>query len=79
MAIGTQFGFGLAGFTPTIAGWLLNGDAANWDRVAFFAVAACIISAVAVLTGPSGTHRVPTREVGVSPRRVQIGSLEAAR
>jgi MFS family permease len=74
MAIGTQFGFGLAGFTPTIAGWLLNGDAANWDRVALFAVAACAISAVAVLT-----HRVPTREVGVSPRRLQVGSLEAAR
>ena len=25
MAIGTQFGFALAGFTPTIAGWLMAG------------------------------------------------------
>jgi MFS family permease len=79
MAIGTQFGFGLAGFTPTIAGWLLAGDAGNWGRVALFAVGACAISAVAVLTGPSGTHRVPTREVGGAPRRLPVGSLEAAR
>ncbi|GAA3654706.1 MFS transporter [Nocardioides ginsengisoli] len=64
LAIGTQFGFALAGFTPTIAGWLLDGDAGNWYRVAAFIVAACGISAIAVLTGPSGTHRIPTAEVG---------------
>jgi MFS family permease len=64
MAIGTQFGFALAGFTPTIAGWLLGGDPGNWYRVAAFVVAACGISAVAVLSGPSGTHRIPTAEVG---------------
>ncbi|HVK28503.1 MAG TPA: MFS transporter [Nocardioides sp.] len=64
MAIGTQFGFALAGFTPTIAGWLLDGDAGNWYRVAAFVVAACGISAIAVLSGPSGTHQVPTAEVG---------------
>ena len=38
MAIGTQFGFALAGFTPTIAGALMGGDADNWYRVALFAV-----------------------------------------
>ncbi|TQK72947.1 MFS transporter [Nocardioides sp. SLBN-35] len=69
MAIGTQFGFALAGFTPTIAGWLLDGDADNWYRVAGFVVAACTISAIAVLTGPSGTHRVPTAEVGRTTTR----------
>ncbi len=30
MAVGTQFGFALAGFTPTIAGALMDGDADNW-------------------------------------------------
>ena len=38
MAIGTQFGFALAGFTPTIAGALMGGDADNWYKVARFAV-----------------------------------------
>ena len=64
MAIGTQFGFALAGFTPTIAGALMAGAADNWWKVAAFSVAACLISAAAVLTGPSNTHRIPTNEVG---------------
>ena len=72
MAIGTQFGFALAGFTPTISGALMAGDAGNWYRVAIFAVVSCVVSAVAVLTGPAATHRLATREVGVrrlpSPR-----------
>ena len=38
MAIGTQFGFALAGFTPTIAGWLMDGETDNWVKVAMFAV-----------------------------------------
>ena len=42
MAIGTQFGFALAGFTPTIAGALMAGEADNWWRVAAFAVGACV-------------------------------------
>ena len=45
MAIGTQFGFALAGFTPSIAGWLMAGETDNWYRVALFACAACAISA----------------------------------
>jgi hypothetical protein len=65
MAIGTQFGFALAGFTPSIAGALMGGDADNWYKVALFCVGACAISAIAVLTGPNGTHRTPTRELGI--------------
>ena len=65
MAIGTQFGFALAGFTPTIAGTLMAGDADNWYKVALFAVVAVGISAVAVLSGPNSTHRVPTGDIGV--------------
>ena len=71
MAIGTQFGFGLAGFTPTIAGSLLAGDAGNWYKVALFAVAAVSISAIAVLTGPSDTHKVATTDLGARRRRVR--------
>ncbi|KQT93569.1 MFS transporter [Marmoricola sp. Leaf446] len=69
MAIGTQFGFALAGFTPTIAGALMGGEADNWWRVAAFAVGACVISAIAVLSGPGKTHTVPTHLVGVRGAR----------
>jgi len=80
MAVGTQFGFALAGFTPTIAGWMMAGEAGNWWKVAAFAAGACVISAIAVLTGPDNTHRVPTREVGlrtasrVGRRSVTVGA-----
>src|SRR6476659_2991902 len=76
MAVGTQFGFALAGFTPTIAGALMAGDADNWVRVAGFCVAACLISALAVLSGPAKTHLVPTRLVGATTTRgsrAQVG------
>jgi MFS family permease len=66
MAIGTQFGFALAGFTPTIAGALLGGDPGNWYKVALFTACACALSAVAVLTGPRDTHRVPTPALGAA-------------
>ena len=69
MAIGTQFGFALAGFTPTIAGTLMAGDADNWYKVALFAVVAVGISAVAVLSGPSNTHRIATRNIGETRNR----------
>ena len=75
MAIGTQFGFALAGFTPTIAGWLMAGETDNWVKVAMFACGACVISAIAVITGPSGTHLVPTRELGVGPRTTLRSSV----
>jgi len=74
MAIGTQFGFALAGFTPTIAGALMGGEADNWWKVAAFSVAACLMSAAAVMTGPSATHRIPTHEVG---RRREPGRASA--
>ncbi|TNM67454.1 MHS family MFS transporter [Streptomyces sp. NP160] len=65
-AVGTQFGFALAGFTPSIAGALVGGDASGWWRVALFALAACLVSSIAVLTGPRATHLVPTPQVGLA-------------
>ena len=75
MAIGTQFGFALAGFTPTIASALMGGETDNWYRVALFACAACLISAIAVLSGPGNTHRVPTREIGEKRRTTRHASV----
>jgi MFS family permease len=71
MAVGTQFGFALAGFTPTIAGSLMAGDAGNWYKVALFAVAAVGVSAIAVLTGPGDTHKVATTHLGAPRRQVR--------
>ncbi|KQP65320.1 MFS transporter [Nocardioides sp. Leaf285] len=76
MAIGTQFGFALAGFTPTIAGALMAGEADNWWRVAAFACGACVVSGVAVLTGPRATHLVATRDLG--PTRAERSARAAA-
>jgi MFS family permease len=67
MAVGTQFGFALAGFSPVIAEALLGGDPANWYKVGLFTAAACLVSAVAVLTGPGRTHTVATHELGRRP------------
>ena len=81
MAIGTQFGFALAGFTPTIAAALLGAAGDGWPKVAGFAVVACAISAIAVATGPRGTHKVPTEKLGAaasSPTStVTTGALSA--
>lgn len=79
MAIGTQFGFALAGFTPTIAGWLMGGDADNWWKVAAFAVAACAISAAAVISGPRETHLVETHRLGRRAPSVSAEALAVAR
>ena len=68
MAIGTQFGFALAGFTPTIAGALMGGDADNWYRSPRSPSAPASISAIAVLTGPERhPPSCPPGEVGAQP------------
>ncbi len=79
MAIGTQFGFALAGFTPTIASALIGSDASNWVRVALFTLAACVISAIAVATGPRDTHRLATGDVGndVAPQDARRTPVDA--
>jgi MFS family permease len=69
MAVGTQFGFGLAGFTPTIAAALAGSGNGGWGRVAIFAVIACAISALAVATGPKDTHLVATDDLGRQHQR----------
>ena len=46
----------------------MDGNADNWVKVAAFAVGACVISAIAVITGPSATHLVATRKIGATSR-----------
>ena len=63
MAIGTQIGFAVAGFTPTISAAIAGEGSANWLGVAIFTAGLCLLNVIAVATGRE-THRVPTADLG---------------
>jgi MFS family permease len=79
MAISLMFGLLLAGFAPVISELLIGGDKANWIPVATFAAVACLISAIAALSGPE-TFRTPTALLGLkkSGARLQTPSSVAS-
>lgn len=62
MAIGTQLGFALAGFAPTIAQSLRGSDPKNWIPVAIF-TAACALVAAASATTATEHSRTPLLEL----------------
>ncbi|MBJ8348350.1 MFS transporter [Antrihabitans sp. YC2-6] len=63
IAIGTQIGFALAGFAPTIA-WTLVGDSrTNWVPVAILVSICCLAAAAAAATARE-TYRVPLKQLG---------------
>ncbi|MCA1226804.1 MULTISPECIES: MFS transporter [unclassified Saccharopolyspora] len=62
MAVGTQIGFAVAGFSPSIAEAVGPGRD-GWFAVSAFIAALCACNIVAVLTARE-THRVPTDELG---------------
>ncbi|MCG2624446.1 MHS family MFS transporter [Arthrobacter sp. I2-34] len=78
MAISLMFGLLLAGFAPAISELLIGGDKANWVPVATFGALACLVSAIATLTGPE-TFRTPTALLGLkkSGKRLQTPSPAA--
>jgi len=63
MAVGTQFGFALGGFAPTIAAAIAGPNLANWVPVAIFG---CVASAIAAIAAVSmrETYRAPLHELG---------------
>jgi MFS family permease len=71
MAIGTQIGFAIAGFAPTIATAVAGTGQDSWFGVALITAALCLINVAAVATGRE-TYRIPTEQLGrTSPRQVQ--------
>ncbi|NMO03007.1 MHS family MFS transporter [Gordonia sp. TBRC 11910] len=52
MAIGTQIGFALAGFAPTIATALRGDDVKNWLPVAIFTACCTLLAAASAATAP---------------------------
>ena len=63
MAIGTQLGFAIAGFSPTIAAALDGEDGRSWVPVAVFTAVLCLVNVLAVVTARE-TYRVPTERLG---------------
>jgi MFS family permease len=70
MAIGTQIGFAIDGFSPTIAAALDGEDGTNWVPVAVLVAVLCLVNVLAVATAKE-THRVPTERLG-EPRAPKI-------
>jgi MFS family permease len=69
MAIGTQIGFAISGFVPSIATAVAGSGRDGWLGAAILTAALCLVSAVAVATGRE-THQVRTEDLG---RRERTG------
>jgi MFS family permease len=63
MAIGTQIGFAIGGFSPTIATAISGKGRDGWPPVAWFTLACCVVAAVAALTARE-TYRKQMHELG---------------
>ncbi|MEV4111040.1 MFS transporter [Nonomuraea sp. NPDC049695] len=64
MAIGTQIGFAIAGFAPTVATALAGTGPDSWLGVSLITAALCLVNVAAVATARE-TYRVPTEELGL--------------
>ncbi|NQX11203.1 MHS family MFS transporter [Microbacteriaceae bacterium VKM Ac-2855] len=71
MALGTQIGFAIAGFAPTIAVAIAGDGPDAWLVVAAFISVLCLINVIAVATAKE-TFRVPMNELGLAPKRAEI-------
>jgi hypothetical protein len=75
-AIGTQIGFAIAGFSPTIAAALDGDDGTNWVPVAIFTGALCVVNVLAVASARE-TYRVPTEQLGTRSSGMTTASVQA--
>ncbi|RZS76796.1 sugar transport protein [Phyllobacterium myrsinacearum] len=66
MAIGTQIGFALGGFAPTISAALLGTGPNGWIPVAAFTTITAMIAAISAATA-SETYRTPMEDLGRKP------------
>ncbi|WP_328647814.1 MHS family MFS transporter [Amycolatopsis sp. NBC_00348] len=62
MAIGTQIGFAVAGFAPSVVAAIGSGKS-DWLGVSIFTAAVCVVAATAAATARE-TYQVPTAELG---------------
>ncbi|MEK1852733.1 MAG: MFS transporter [Phyllobacterium sp.] len=69
MAIGTQIGFALGGFAPTISAALLGTGPNGWVPVAAFTSVTAIVAAISAMTALE-TYRTPMQDLGKKPASV---------
>jgi MFS family permease len=62
-AIGTQIGFAISGFLPTIAAAVAGTGKGAWLGVSIFTAGLCLVNVIAVASGRE-TFRVPTAALG---------------
>jgi MFS family permease len=67
MAIGTQIGFALGGFAPTISAAIMGEGPNGWMPVAALVTASCVIAAISIFTARE-TYLVPMHELGKNAR-----------
>ncbi len=77
MAIGTQIGFAVAGFAPSVVAAIGSGKS-DWLGVSIFTAAVCVVAAIAAATARE-TYRVPTAELGSSSAAASPISEAASR
>jgi len=80
MAIGTQIGFALGGFAPTISAAIMGTGPDGWMPVAAFVSGACIVSALSAFSARE-TYNVPMEQLGkrLSAARPPEGARTAVR
>ncbi|MET4059298.1 MFS family permease [Arthrobacter sp. UYP6] len=66
LAIGTQLGFLMAGFAPSIVAALGGLEPGGWVVISLFTAAISIIASISALTARE-TYRTPTAQLGVRP------------
>lgn len=66
MAIGTQIGFAIAGFGPSIAAAIAGPGASGWVPVAVFVLVCCVVAAAAATTAKE-TYNIPLAELDRAP------------
>jgi MFS family permease len=77
MAIGTQIGFALGGFAPTISAAVIGDGPNGWVPVAVFTTIAAAVSAISAMTARE-TYKVPMHELGRKPVPGSAGNLPQA-
>jgi MFS family permease len=66
MAIGTQVGFALGGFSPLIAAAIVGEGSSGWVPVALLTAGAATVAGLCALTARETAH-IPTPQLGLKP------------